>query len=124
MSRISGTIKKLALGGIPFDVSADANMTVILTNWANEAEATSGQHMRKMTRQVSTIESVPIRGDLGDFKILKKFSDSQSDITLSVTLINGQVLKSTGWINFENFETDSMTANVSIFPRSEWTTIT
>jgi hypothetical protein len=56
----SGTMKKLVLAGITYDVLSDSNFSETVSKYKNESMPSSGRTMRKMTRQAPIVKSVTI----------------------------------------------------------------
>jgi hypothetical protein len=57
---VSGTMKKLTLDGITYDVLPDSNFSESVAKFKNETVPTSGRTLRKMTRQAPIVKSVTI----------------------------------------------------------------
>ena len=57
---VSGTMKKLTLAGITYDVLSDSNFNEAVSKYKNESMPSSGRTMRKMTRQAPIVKSVTI----------------------------------------------------------------
>jgi hypothetical protein len=56
----SGSLRNIDIAGVPYRVIGDTDVTMIPSNFKNEAVATSGSNIRKMTRVVSELRDVII----------------------------------------------------------------
>jgi hypothetical protein len=120
----SGTPRKMIIAGVTYDVAADSNFTFNRSEFEKEGVATSGKTMIKMTRRVPTIESVTLITTLEEVEALKNVADSIADTTISVEFADGSVYKTTGQINFENYETEEGKSTFTIIPaktKEAWT---
>lgn len=120
---ISGSIRKLALGGIDFDVAGDVNVSKILSKFENASVPTSGDNLRKMTKRAQVFDGVAIICDTAQADTLKGFADNLDDITMNLTLASGAKYKSVGFIEFATHETEELRGSVQLHPRADWTPI-
>jgi len=56
----TGTMRKLTINGITYDVLSDANFSETPSIYKNESVPTSGRTLRKMTKQAPIVKSVTI----------------------------------------------------------------
>ena len=117
---ISGSIRKMQIGGIPFDVMAASNFTEVHSRYENDVVPTSGRNMRKMVRRATSREGVELAANGAEIDLLKGFADNQVNITLSYTTAAGDTYRCTGWIELENRETEENKATVKLFPQDDW----
>lgn len=118
---IAGSIRKLTLDGTSFDVMADTNITEVGSQFENDAVPTSGANMRKMTRRAENREGIVVACNGAERDLLKGLSERSTDFPMSYETAAGDVFRSTGWIEFENRETEENRGAVKMFPRSKWT---
>ena len=120
MSDIAGSIRKLILDGTTFDVPADANISETGGAFENESIATSGRNMKKMTRRPENREGVVVMANGAERDLLKALSERVDDFTMSYTTAGGDVYRCSGWIEFENRETEELRATIQLHPRTSW----
>lgn len=116
-----GSIRKVVIDGITFDVTLDADITFNYSQYTIEGQATSGENMTKRTKRVQTIEGLVIACTAAEMVTLAGKADSLADKTLSIELADGSVFKSAGQINFENYTSQDGKANIQLIPRRAWT---
>jgi hypothetical protein len=117
---ITGTIRKVTLDGVTFDVMADTNVTEVGSGWQNEAVPTSGRNLRKMTKRVETREGITLACNGAEREVLKDLADRSADFPMSYETAAGDVYRATGWIEFENRETEESRATIQMLPRNSW----
>jgi hypothetical protein len=117
---ISGTIRKVTLDGVTYNVAADANITEVGSAYQNESVPTSGQNMRKMTKRSENREGIDliVNGDERDN--LKMLAERVDDFPMSYETAAGDIYRATGWIEFESRETQDNKATVQLLPRDNW----
>lgn len=120
MSDIAGSIRKLILDGITFDVPADANISEVGGGFESESIPTSGRNMHKMTRRPENRESVVVMANGAERDLLKTLSERTDDFTMSYTTAGGDVYRCSGWIEFEARETEENRATIQLHPRTTW----
>ena len=120
MGSAVGTIRKIVIAGITYDVAADSNFTFNRNKFEKEGQATTGKNLIKRTKRVQTVE-----GELSltpqDMESLNTAANSLADQTLAIELADGSVYKATGEVNFESYETDSGKGKITLIPRRDWT---
>lgn len=120
MSDVAGSIRKVVLDGITFDVPGDANISEIGGAFENESIPSSGRNMKKMTRRSENREGVVVFANGTERELLKALSERIPDFTISYETTGGDVFRCTGWIEFENRETEELRATIQLHPRTTW----
>lgn len=116
-----GTLRKTVLDGVTFDIHLDVNITFNISQYEIEGQATTGRTLMKRTKRVQTIESLTLAVNPAELVDLQGKADSLADKTMSVELADGSVFKATGQINFENYESETGKATVTLIPKNGWT---
>lgn len=117
---IVGSLRRVTLDGITFDVMPDANVDEVGSAWENDALPTSGRTLRKMMKRVETREGVVLACNGSEREILREIADRQSDIPMSYETAAGDVYRCVGFIEFEKRETEENRASIKMFPRDTW----
>lgn len=117
---IVGTIRKVTLDGITFDVMGDTNIKEVGSRYQSEAIPTSGRNLHKMTKRVETREGVTIACNGSEREVLKGLAERTTDFSMSYQTANGDVFRTVGWIEFENRETEESRATIQMIPRDGW----
>lgn len=120
---VAGTIRKVTIEGITFRVAADTNATFILTNYEVTMDATSGRGMKRMIKRTPSVEALTLVVNGDERASLKSFAEDTAvdALKFSIELIGGDVYKSEGGLEIENFETESNRMTVQMLPREDWT---
>lgn len=121
MSGTSGSIRKLTIEGISYDVAADANFSEDFSGYENEREATSGASMLRKTKKVQMLEGVVLKTNAQERIQLNSFAAEIEDIKISYTNANGDEYKCNGSINIESNETESNRTTISVSASTAWT---
>ena len=120
----SGTVRRVTINGATYDVPADINITFNRSSFTTEGVATSGRTMYKMTRRVPTMESVVLMTDPSEAEALRAVAESLADATIAVELADGSTYRTSGKINYENWETEENRSAIVIIPskvKDAWT---
>ena len=117
MPDISGTLRKVTLDGVTFDVMADTNVSEIGSRWENEAIPTSGRNMKKMTRRPQNRESVVLACNGAERELVQELAERTTDFPMSYETAAGDVYRTVGWIEFENRETEENRATIQMHSR-------
>lgn len=117
---IAGSNGTLEIDGISFDVAADANFSVIPTQYENDLVATSGKPMIKKMRRTANVESVVLIANADDREKLKAFNDQKEAYGIAWTNAAGDIYRTTGVIHFESYETEESRCTITLLPREEW----
>lgn len=115
-----GTLRKVVLAGITFDVFGDVNITFNRNKYEKEGIPTTGDNLIKRTKRIQTIESLDLKTNPSEMEDLNDLADSLADITMSVELADGSVYKATGQVNFENYESDTGKSTCTLIPKRDW----
>ena len=118
---VSGSIRKLTLDGVTFDVLGDANFSETVSAYESEAVPTSGVNIRKMTKRAKIVESVVVGANGAERDQLKALAERTTDFPMSYETAGGDVFRAQGWIEFENRETEENRASLQLHPRADWT---
>lgn len=118
---ISGSLRKLTIEGISFNVAADANLTETFTTFENSMIASSGRALRKMMKRVPMREGLVLLTDAAERETLKSFAESLDDLKVSYTNAAGDTYRCSGTIEIENNETEENRTTCQVHPREDWT---
>ena len=119
--KIGGSIRKLTIEGVSFDVAADANFTEIFTNYENSMIATSGGAMRKMLKRIPSVEGVVLVTDSDERLVLKAFAEGLDLVKITYTNAAKDSYRCEGTIEIENNETEENRTSTTIQPVGDWT---
>jgi len=119
--KIGGSVRKLTIEGISFDVAADANFTEIFTNYENSMIATSGGAMRKMLKRIPSVEGVVLVTDSDERLVLKAFAEGLDLVKITYTNAAKDSYRCEGTIEIENNETEENRTSTTIQPVGDWT---
>ena len=72
----SGTLKSVSIAGVTYRVLGDTNITLIPSEWKNEAVATSGSNNRRMTKQARTLTGVVISCNAQEMETLRGIAEN------------------------------------------------
>ncbi len=117
MADVSGTLRKLTIDGVTYDVFADTNVNAIPTQYENTAVPTSGRSMQKKVRRVATRESVTVACNADEQEVLQELDEGTDSFTISYQTAAGETWSTTGFISFESHETEENKATSSIASR-------
>lgn len=120
MADITGTLRKVTLDGVTYDVFADSNVSAIPSAYENTAIATSGRNMHKMTKRVQSRTGLVIVANGAEQEALKTLAERQDDIKMSYVTAAGDTYHAEGWIEFETHETEENRASIQMHPRRDW----
>lgn len=115
MGNTSGSIRKANIGGIPYNVAADANASKTPEE-TNEAVRHSGGNMKKVTFNPGQVESMTLVLQPEEYDVLKEQA-KEEDLTLSYTLADGSTWRSNGWITLDNYESEENRCDVTMTPK-------
>lgn len=120
MSDLSGSIRKVTLDGVTYDVMADTNITEVGSAYENESVPTSGRNIKKMTRRPENREGVVLACNGAERTLLKELAERTADFPMSYETAAGDVFRAVGFIEFENRETEENRASITLMPRLGW----
>jgi len=115
----AGTLRKIVLDSTNFNASGDIDTTQNQTT-VNTAEATSGDVMHVITKQVASLDSVTVSCDGLDYALLKGLHDKLAPFAMSIVTADGDTFTSTGRINIEGRTTANNVATVQLLPDGDW----
>lgn len=117
----SGSIAKLTLDGISFDVMADGNFSQVLSEYTNENQATSGNNILKKTKRPTNVEGVDVAANPDEAIVLAELARRTTPFPITWAEINGATWQNQGMIEFENRETESFKAALQLLPKfNKW----
>ncbi len=120
MSDTAGSIRRVTLDGVTFDVPGDANVSEVGSAFLNESVATSGRMLRKMTKRSQIREGLVVIANGAERELLQELAERLSDFPMSYETAGGDVYRAQGWIEFENRETEELRAAIQLHPRNVW----
>jgi hypothetical protein len=122
----TGTLNRVILNGVTYDVPADINITFNRSGFTIEGIPTSGKTVHKYTRRVQTMESVVLMTSPAEMEELANVAETLSDITVAIELADGSTYRTTARINFENYESEEGRSTITIIPsksKNAWTPV-
>lgn len=120
MAVVTGSIRKLTLDGLPFNVAPDTNISEIGSAYENSAVAGSSFNIKKMMKRSETRENVVLLTDSEEREALRELADRTEDFPISYETAEGSTFRTDGWIDFENRETEESRSTIKLFPRTRW----
>lgn len=120
MSDTAGSVRKVTLDGITFDVPGDVNISEVGSGFLNESIPTSGRTIRKMTKRAQTREGLVVIANGAERELLQELAERLNDFPISYETPGGDVYRTTGWIEFENRETEELRAAIQLHSRNGW----
>ena len=120
----SGTIRKVTINRTTYDVPGDVNATFNRSSFETEGIPTSGKTVHKMTRRVPTIEGLILMTNPTEVETLNAVAESIASFPISLELADGTTYRTTGKVNYENWETEENRSAVQIIPdrtKNAWT---
>lgn len=120
MSKVSGSILKLTLDGVTYDVMHDSNFGEVGSAFENTAVPTSGGNMKKMQRRAQIVESVIVAAGGEERVALKSLAERLDNFPISYTTASGDVFRTKGFIEFAKRDTEENRAELKLIPESEW----
>jgi hypothetical protein len=126
MGNNTGTLNRLIIDGVTYDVPADINITFNRSGFVVEGIPTSGKTIQKYTRKVQTMESVVVMTDPAEMETLNSVAESLADVTIAAELADGSSYRTTGRINYESYESEEGRSAIQVIPsksKNAWTPI-
>jgi hypothetical protein len=117
----SGSINKLSLDGIPFDVAGDADLTEVFSKFTNSVIPHSGGGSIKQETRVREVGGVVLIVKSGDKSILKGLAEAGNEIPMSYVNRAGDKYKGDGTFNIENNATMDNRCSITLLPTGDWT---
>jgi hypothetical protein len=123
---VAGTIKKVTLDGVTYDVPADINISEMGSGFENSLIPTSGRNVLKQVKRAEIREGVVLIVDDLEMDRLKELAERQGDgekaFPMSYQTAAGVTKRATGWIEFANRETEENRAAITLLPEGSWST--
>ena len=116
MSDISGSIRKLILSGITFNVFADGDFSEIVGAYENEAVPTSGPNVIKKVRRSGNVEGVTVVANGAERALLEELANQNTPFTMSYTTAGDDTFKNEGTINIVNRSTADNKMSIVLMP--------
>jgi len=116
MSNNVGTARRVTIDGITFDVMGDANLSQIKGKYTNEEVVTTGKIAQKKTLRAQKVESVNLQCNGEEAEELKALSERTGSFPMSYETAATDVFRTTGFINFENHDTEAGLAVIQMIP--------
>jgi hypothetical protein len=118
---VTGSIRKINIDGIPFEVAADTNINETGSEYENSLVKTSGRNFRKMMGRAELRENVVLITDADARESLRELADRVGDAyPLSYETADGATYRADGWIDFENRETEESRSTIKFLPQTSW----
>lgn len=105
----AGSVRSVKIDGIPFNVAADANIS-LNPRVEKESIPHSGGNMVKETTVAANVEAVKLILSPSEYDLLTGLTDN--DIPLSYEMADGSVLRSEGAVNLGSFVTEDSSCEV------------
>lgn len=118
--KTGGSIGKLTIEGIPFNVMGDANFNEVFTEYENELIPTSGEPMLVQKKRIAQVENVILGTNAADRESLRSFNDSLDELKMSYTNAEGATAKAQGKINIDGNETENNRTTLTLLPKKPW----
>ena len=114
---ITGSLRKVLVDGIPFNVAADANAskTPIVSK---EGIPHSGGNAIKIMKMVGNVEGLTLIIDPDEYETLQDKAGLLSSIPLSYEQADGKSWTSPGHINLDNYESEEGRIDITMIPES------
>jgi hypothetical protein len=119
-----GTVNRVVINGVTYDVPADINITFNRAGFTIEDLPTSGKTLFKYVRKTPSMENVILSMTEEEMEELNNVAETLSDCTLAVELASGYTYRTTGRISFENWESETGRGTVKFLPnktKNAWT---
>lgn len=122
MSDVAGTIKKVTLDGVTYDVPMDINISEIGSGFENTLIPTSGRNVLKKVKRAEIREGVVLIVNDQEMDILTDLAEQDESFPMSYQTASGAVKRATGWIEFAARETEENRAAITLLPEGKWST--
>lgn len=118
MSNNVGSVKKVTLNGLTFNVMADANFNQVKGKFTTEAVPTSGGNIMQKTFRPQNVESVNLQCNAQEAEQLKELSEIASNFPMSYETAGSDVFRAVGTIDYEGHDTEKGVAVIKMLPES------
>ncbi len=122
MSDVAGTIKKVTLDGVTYDVPADIDVTEMGSGFENSMIPTSGRNILKQVTRAEIREGVVLIANDQEMDVLTALAEQQIPFPMSYQTAGGSIKRATGWIEFTNRTTAENRATLILLPQGKWAT--
>ncbi len=108
----AGSLRKVTIDGIPYNVAADANVA-LNARLEKESIPHSGGNMTKRTTAAAMAEAVKLIVTPSEYNVLEGQSEADGDIPLSYEMADGSSFKTQGEVNLGPYQTDDSSCEVT-----------
>jgi len=122
MSNLTGSIKRVDVFGIAFDVTADAEPNLKPTT-EKEKTATSGAPLIKATKMVGMIEAITLSVTPAQQESLDNDASSNKKGSIALTTANGDTYRDEGTIEIADFSLAAGTCDLTLIPEKKFVLI-
>lgn len=116
---VSGSIRKVTLAGVTYDVKADSDPTHV-GDVNTEGIRHSGGTLMKKELMVANIESVDLIVDSTQELNLRALALQEENFPMSLTYADNSVKSAEGQIMIENRTAQENTMPITMIPDGEW----
>ena len=121
---LGGSIQKLSLDGIPFNVKADADFSMPLSKFEKEQLATSGEPITIKKKRVREVEGINIQCTGEEAEVLRVLDERSVPFKISFTEADQTTWRCIGHISTGARTTMEINAEIMIKPQSDWEVFT
>lgn len=116
----AGSLRKVTIDGIPYNVAADANVA-LNDRLEKESIPHSGGNMTKRTLAAAMAEAVKLIVTPSEYDVLRNQAQGDGDIPLSYEMADGSSFRTQGEVNLGPFQTDDSSCEVTFLTSTgEW----
>ena len=116
----AGSPRKATVDGIPYNVAADANIS-LNPRIVKESIPHSGGNMQKIMTEPGHAEAVKLILTPSEYDVLRGQHEELGDKPLSYTMADGSVLRTVGVINLGQYSTEESSCEVEFLTSTgEW----
>ena len=117
MGRVSGTIRKVTLDGLTYDVAADVDVT-INPSIEKTGLPTSGRTMMQHVIRIPEAEAITLSADPTEQATLTALNKRLDSYPMALTLADGSVYRAVGQIALEGITTANNVATLRAIPNN------
>jgi hypothetical protein len=118
---VTGSLKELTIAGQSFNPAADANVSFKMSGFEVDRVVHSVGSMKKMIRQLRTVENVVVIANGNERSALKLLSEATDDYMISFVDASGDNYQALGSINFEQWESEENRVTMTLQAANDWT---
>lgn len=116
-----GSIRRVAIAGVTYRASGEADFEHLPTEWEGSAIVTSGTNMRQLNKRPRTLSNVLLLINGDELAQLIPISEGQADVTLSFTTGAGDTYTANGWFSMGARKSMNGECPITMFPRdNKW----